>query len=336
MMTKKEVIFRVDGGHKIGFGHIVRSLTLAEKFGKKNEILFLMKDDPIGIKKVEEEGYEVCLFKDKYEINDNLSCNIFISDIRDTSVKYMEKARSISECLVTFDDLGKGRHLADVLVDANIDERFSISSGEQRGNLPIYLFGASYILLREEFGSCKKKEINEKVKHLLITMGGSDSKGVTLKITEAIEEMKVGIEVVIIIGKGFMLKDKLIKTIQKYCEKYTILYDEKNIFKYMLWADLAIASAGVTMFELACCGVPTIVIPYDEDQEKNTCQFLERNLIINLGISDYIGREKIARVVNDMIKNYEAREKMSKESQKFVDGRGLSRIVKVIKNYKRG
>lgn len=333
-MIRKKVIFRIDGGHKIGFGHIIRSLTLADKLGKKDEILFLMKDDSVGIEKVREEGYEVCLLQDKYDITSDLSCKIFISDIRDTSVEYMIKARSISECLVTFDDLGKGRHLADVLVDANIDERFNVTSDEQKGNLPLYLFGAPYILLRKEFGSCKKKKINEKVERLLITMGGSDSKGVTLKVAEAIKEMKLNIEVLIILGRGFRLKDELFDIVQNSYGKFTVLYDEKNIFEHMLWADLAMASAGVTMFELACCGVPTIIIPYDEDQEKNTYQFLERNLIINLGISDYVAQKKISNVVNNIINNYEARERMSRESQKFVDGQGLFRIVEAIKKYR--
>lgn len=335
-MTKKKAIFRVDGGHKIGFGHIIRSLTLAEKLGKKDEILFLMREDSIGIEKIKEEGYEVCFLQDKYEVKNELLCKIFISDIRNTSIKYMEKARSISECLVTFDDLGEGRYLADILIDANINEKLSIAKDEQRGNLPICLFGVPYILLRKEFGNCKKKKINKRVKYLLITMGGSDSKGTTLKIIEAIKEMKLEIEVIIIIGRGFTLKSDLVKITKESCEKYTVLYDEKDIFKYMLRADLAIASAGITMFELACCGVPTMVISYDEDQEKNTYQFLERNLIISLGISDYMAKEKITEELNDIIHNYEARKRMSRESQKFVDGQGLSRIIKVIKNYKRG
>lgn len=335
-MIRKKVVFRVDGGHEIGFGHIIRSLALADKLGKKEEILFLMKDDPIGIEKVKEEGYEVCLLQDKYDIVSDLSCKIFVSDIRDTSVEYMRKARNISECLVTFDDLGKGRHLADILVDANIDEKFNPTGKEQKGNLPLYLFGAPYILLREEFGSCEKKEIKEKVKHLLITMGGSDAKGITLKVAEAIEEIKLDIEVLIILGRGFRLKDELFNITQSSYRKFTILCDEKNIFEHMLWADLAITSAGVTMFELACCGVPTIVIPYNEDQEKNTYQFLERNLIINLGMSDYVTQKEISKVVNSIIDNYETRERMSRESQKFVDGQGLFRIIEVIKKYERG
>lgn len=334
-MIRKKVVFRVDGGHRIGFGHIIRSLTLADKLGKKDEILFLMKDDAVGIEKVREAGYEVCLLQDKYDIISNLSGEIFISDIRDTPVEYMIKARSVSKCLVTFDDLGKGRYLADILVDANIDEKFNITGGEQKGNLPLYLFGASYILLREEFGNCEKKKVKKKVEHLLITMGGSDAKGVTLKIAEAIKDMKLEIKVVILLGRGFLLKDKLFDIIQNSYGKFTVFYDEKNVFKHMLWADLAIAPAGVTMFELACCGVPTIVIPYDEDQEKNTCQFLERNLIINLGISDYVTQEKISEIVNSIIDNYEARERMSRESQKFVDGQGLFRVIEVIKKYKR-
>ncbi|MBU0599801.1 UDP-2,4-diacetamido-2,4,6-trideoxy-beta-L-altropyranose hydrolase [bacterium] len=334
-MIRKKVVFRVDGGHKIGFGHIIRALTIAKRLAKKREILFLIKEDELAIEKVREEGYEVYLLSDKFEIVDHLSCEVFVSDIRDTSVDFMKKAKEISKCLVTFDDLGPGRHLADILVDANIEEKATLAVSKEKSNVSLCLYGANYILLREEFEKRQRKKIKENVERILVTMGGSDSKGTTLKVVSALEEMSLNLEVIVILGKGFFLKERLLDLIKRSSEKYKVLSDEKDIFKYMEGADLAISSAGVTMFELACCGVPMVVIPYDEDQEKNTKQFLNQSLLVNLGSSDYVSQEKIFTAVNNLISNLEPRERMSKELQRFVDGKGLFKIIEAIKNTKR-
>jgi spore coat polysaccharide biosynthesis predicted glycosyltransferase SpsG len=295
----------------------------------------MVKEDELGMEKIRNEGYEVYPLKKRFEIIKNLRCDIFISDIRDTEVDYMKKARKISKCLLTFDDLGKGRHFADILVDANINKHFDLGNNERKGNLPIYLYGASYILLREEFSNCPQKKIKEKVKKILVTMGGSDHKGITIKAVEAIEEIKQSLEVVVIMGRGFSREEELRKIVENSYKKYILKHDEEKIYKDMQWADLAIAGAGVTMFELLCCGTPSLIIPLDEDQEKNTNQFVERNLIINLGVGEYLTKEKISFILNNLMENYETRERISRESQNFVDGQGLFRILEVIKNYRR-
>ena len=316
-----QIIFRVDGDFKIGLGHLVRSLTLAKSLREEGfEIGFLTKT-PLVKEAASKEGYLSWTINKKFDWPEGLKADLVITDINHTTIVYMERLKSTGARLITFDDLGIGRTSADLVIDANLAPFVSKK----------YLCGPDYIILRKEFSQYARKErvIEKEVRQVLVSMGGSDPSNLTSKVVEALKGLDIPILAKIIIGRAFGQKEGLLKSIEGG-EKFRIEEDVLDIPKKMLEADLAIISAGVTMFELACLGTPGVIIAQDEIQAKNLIPFKEQGLFIYLGLLPTI--DKIRESVRRLALDANARLEMSRYAKKFVDGRGLFRVTKAIKS----
>ena len=321
-MDKIRIIFRVDGDFKIGLGHLVRSLTLAKSLrGEGFEIGFLTRT-PLVEEAAKKQGYPGWPIRDKFGWPDTLRAGLIITDINHTPADYMKRLRSTGARLVTFDDLGQGRDLADLIIDANLP-----SSSGSTG----CLYGPDYIILRKEFSQYARREkiIEREIRQVLVSMGGSDPSNLTLKVVEALKGLGLPVLTKIIIGRAFGQKERLLKSIEGG-EKFRIEEDVFDIPKKMFEADLAIISAGVTMFELACLGTPGIIIAQDEVQAKNLIPFKEQGLFMDLGLSPTT--DKIRESVKRLALDANARLEMSRYAKKFVDGQGLFRVTRAIKS----
>lgn len=50
----KRIAFRVDGGQKIGMGHVMRTLALASAFPVDTELVFIVREEAVVLKKLKE------------------------------------------------------------------------------------------------------------------------------------------------------------------------------------------------------------------------------------------------------------------------------------------
>ncbi|MBU1487206.1 hypothetical protein KKH56_04050 [bacterium] len=321
-MDKIRIIFRVDGDFKIGLGHLVRSLTLAKSLREEGFEIGFLTMTPLVEEAAKRQGYPGRPIKDKFGWPDTLRANLIITDINHTPADYMRRLRATGARLVTFDDLGQGRDLADLIVDANLP-----SSSGSTG----CLYGPDYIILRKEFSQYARREkiIEREIRQILVSMGGSDPSNLTLKVAEALKGLDLPVLTNIIIGKAFGQKEELLKSVEGG-ERFRIEEDVLDISEKMYRADLAVTSAGVTMFELACLGTPGVIIAQDEVQAKNLIPFKEQGLFIDLGLLPTI--DKIRESVKRLALDANARLEMSRYAKKFVDGQGLFRVTRAIKS----
>ncbi|MEW5768641.1 MAG: UDP-2,4-diacetamido-2,4,6-trideoxy-beta-L-altropyranose hydrolase [bacterium] len=348
------IVFRVDADHKIGMGHLVRCLALAAQLKQKigAEITFVTSTEREVRHKVEQAGYGLAVVSSKFDLPSDLKGDIILTEIRDTELPYMQELRTRGQVLVTFDDLGQGRYAADLVVDANLDpeedqDRLQMAHllrgypGWRNGTkLPRYLLGPDYIILREDFTRLadQPRKINPAVKKILVSMGGSDPNNLTAKVLQALSNcnsqsaiQNPPLEVDVVIGPAFEsekdFRDYLGQTRNldfRFRRGVTAIHN-------LMWeADLAIASAGVTMYELACCGTPAVILAQDSVQVKNTRPFSKAGAIVNLGVGTQVKEAELARVIMDLISDESTRWRMSKAGRCLVDGRGLSRVIKEI------
>jgi spore coat polysaccharide biosynthesis predicted glycosyltransferase SpsG len=102
----------------------------------------------------------------------------------------------------------------------------------------------------------------------------------------------------------------------------------------MLKHDMAISAGGMTLLELAKCGIPCLVLG-SEKQEAETAIFMEKlGFGLNLGFSKKFPKKQLIDNTNYLIENYSLRKSMNKIGIKLVDGKGAKRIAKIIKTQK--
>lgn len=336
--NNKRIVIRADGSRLIGMGHLVRQATIAEFLIKCGaEVIFCIRDFKEGVLFLQKKNLVVktmsIAVKKNPDIIINLEPDIVIHDFLETDIAYMEKLKKeLPKCFfVGFDDLGEGGVLHHVLFDAN---RVPVEKEVvwDKNNLQAKrFFGANYIILREEITqvAATDKKIKVEAKDALVLFGGSDPAGLTLKLVmDWIKDMP-DIIFRVVLGPG--MRDKHI--VETHLVDNVVFYeniDAVQMANLMKDADLAIASGGISMFELACVGVPSIVLAQNKAEIVNMHLFAEKQIIIDMGLGLDVEKNTVVATILATAANFTLRKQMSYSGKKYVDGQGLIRIVEVL------
>lgn len=322
-LNKKTILLRVDGYPQIGMGHVYRGLQIAYGLMEHKIYFVLSEKSEIGIAKIQSSHYPYEVIKDDDEILgliDKYKADIVINDILNTSEEYVQKLKDKGVRVVNFEDLGTGAVTADATVNALYD-------GENTDKL---FFGSDYYLIRDEFVIAKPKEFAEKPEEILVLFGGTDPRNLTQKTIKALMAVD-GIEnihITVILGMGYEKKDEIIKLTQE-CKNITIVQDVKLMSEYMSKADIAIASQGRTMLELAAMGVPTVLM--SQNSREATHEFGGiKNGYLNLGAGNEVDEVTIGKTVDWLINCPSIRKNMREQMLTRDLRHGLTRVKKII------
>jgi spore coat polysaccharide biosynthesis predicted glycosyltransferase SpsG len=323
-VNKPTILFKTKGGHKEGMGDVTSSLAIAEEFEKQNfKVQFFINKNTSVVELLKKAGYEYHKILELSELN-----SLFGNELWDVVVlnqlnsDYEEALffRRASKVLVTIEDTGQSAELADIRINVlyPIDESIT---------------DFSYIPLSGSYTRNKnvKKSSMNKVEKMLITQGGSDTYGFTPKIVKALSPISDSIEINVILGPNFSHMKELVKVLDENHGYFNLVMRESDLSHLISESDLAISAGGNTLFELACYGVPTIVV-CGELFEVITADRLEREGFgINLGFGRNVAEESILMATKTLIQNHELRQSMSNKGKKLVDGEGIKRIFSIIR-----
>jgi spore coat polysaccharide biosynthesis predicted glycosyltransferase SpsG len=105
-----------------------------------------------------------------------------------------------------------------------------------------------------------------------------------------------------------------------------------RIWKIFQNTDVAIASGGNTLFELAIQGVPTICVPVVAHQQPYAKTLEKLGFCINIGSWKMTKQSILTKSLIGLLENDNKRYSMNKIGRKFCDGNGISRIIKIIEH----
>lgn len=338
-----KIYIRVDASLKIGTGHVMRCLTLAQALNESGvNIEFLCRElEGNLISFIRGAGFKVVtLSKDGSESVGNVTkhsewletswqhdvaqCKAAVSEADCIIIdhyaldhNWQHEMKPMAKKIVVLDDLADRNHECDLLVDQNYyTDLHTRYDGLTPKNCE-KLLGPKYAMLRNEFVQVREAcVIRSKIKNILIFFGGVDADdhtGVVAKLFSEEENYNVDI----IVGKSYAHLDKLNKTIALN-PKIKLHRQVQNMADMMSKADLSIGSGGSTSWERCTLGLPTIGWPIADNQ----IQVIES--LVSLGVF------KIAAAKNLMEKieqtNPNELSSMSKRGFAVCDGRG-ARLV---------
>ena len=302
ILSAKRILFRVDGEESLGMGHVYRCLSLAYHL-TGHELLFVTKKEyPLGVKKLQDSYFNLRIIdvdEELYSIIDEFKPDIVINDVLDTKKEYMQAIRKKVPRIINFEDRGEGAELADCVINA-------IYANEKGANV---YHGSDYFFIRDEFLTARPKEFSEEVKNVVVLFGGSDPSNLTrktYKILQHIAEQHQETEFHIITGFGYKYKNEIQDDVE---HKIYIHNDVKRVSKYLAEADLAITSQGRTIFELACMGVPAVVLAQNGRELSHVFASFS-NGFINLGLGSQQQDETIRSTIEWLISTPNVRKEM--------------------------
>ncbi len=239
-------------------------------------------------------------------INKEINCSVtFIvndeKENKDLLKDYDFKAVNITkDNAKEFIDKDADVHIVDIL---GVTEKFN----DNMIIIDTHMDKKDKIIIKSDFK--RREKINKQVENILVSMGGSDPDNTTEIITKSLENTDKSITIVL--GPMFKHKDKIKNIATK---NMTILENIKDMKTLMENADIGIASAGATLFEMISTGLPCISIAVSEQQISNTTNAGKDGYAIDIGRKPTI--EKILETINKL-ESYETRKSIYEKQAQY-------------------
>lgn len=298
-----KIAFRADASVKIGTGHLMRCLTLADELvSQGHECRFVCREHKGHQGElITSKGYGLTLLPSR----SGSDLDTAGSDADDYAlwlgVSWQEDARQTLEPLtlwkpdwlvvdhyaldaqweraltnavssiMVIDDLANRPHECELLLDQNLGRAASdyddlLPDDCQR------LIGPGYALLRPEFASLREQSLKRrqrpKLKRILISLGGVDRTNVTGQVLDALSQsaLPVTTELDIIMGAAAPYLDEVRQQAIELPFKATVSVGVTDMAERMRLADLSIGAAGGTSWERSCLGLPAVLVILAENQ----------------------------------------------------------------------
>jgi len=333
----KSILIRVDGTHTIGLGHIYRMKSLALSLREAgSNVAFLTKDDKVANNLLGTTGLSCFIFQPASynlvleEAIKEQQPDCVIQDILETSHESIEAIRRLSRAkIINFDDVGAGLAMADVVINSFVFSWGRYRADEVQTRL---CEGARYTILQPAISkySCLNKMIPDRAGKILLAFGGTDTHYVTERALEAVNDIRMVLDVKINLGPASNVTPRLEQIIEESRHRVEVIRFAEDLFKEFYQTDLVICGGGNMLCELATLGIPTVSIATEPHEIDNI------NYWSGIGTTVYLGWEKtlnitqISETVNSMLLDRERRTKMSKIGKQIMDSRGVVRVLKII------
>lgn len=334
------LLIRADASTKIGTGHVMRCLALAQAGQSEGgSVTFLMANSsPMLETRLQSEGFEVVHHPhptgDQEDSNftitlaKRLDADTVVVDGYHFGASYQQRLKSAGLRVLFLDDNGHADHYAaDWVLNQNIHAHEGLyPSREPYTKL---LLGTRYALLRKEFWPWHgwQREIPPIARKILVTLGGSDPDNATLKVMQALKQISIDdLEVVVVVGGSNPHYQSLQAEAQTGSVKFELRRNVDNMPELMAWADMAIAGGGSTCWELAFMGVPSLILTLADNQQAIVQALKKIGGAVDLGEPIRISRLQITQEIQQFITSKDLRAKLSMTGKQLIDGYGCQRI----------
>ena len=340
----KQATFRVDSSIKIGAGHLMRCLTLADDLKKSGyEVTFVSRDLLGNLISLINHKVITLPRNDNFESDDlyldwlgatqkqdarqtirviSSNLDLLIVDSYAIDEVWHRELRLHAKKIMVIDDLVNKKFDCDILLNQNLGSQLE----DYQNNVPSdcdLLLGCNYALLRAEFAelrgeALKKRENTKEIKRILVSVGGSDPDNIIYDILQQIDN---SYHVVVAIRKESP-HNEVIKDYAKD-KNVEIIIDANNMAELMLNADLAIGASGSSAWERCCMGLPTLLYVLEDNQRE---------------IAESLTHVGAVKIIKDLSKDlstisgeFMIWHDMSTKAQKVCDGLGSKKVSQFLR-----
>ena len=337
------IIFRADGNSKIGSGHIMRCLSLADAAGERGMACCFVTAGSEFQNIIQEREYKcVVLGTDYTDMEAELptlkkvladeKADAIVVDSYFATEAYLNALRPFGK-LIYIDDLAAFAYPVDMLVNYNIyapDIGYEELYAQKKK--PLLLLGPQYAPLRREFQNGDFRRPNGNVKNVFVSTGGADAEHIALQFIQYLKlrrEPQYTFHVLL----GAMNQDREeIENLAWNVPNVVIHQNVRDVRELMCSCDAALSAAGSTLYELCACGVPIITYILADNQATGAKRFANRGLALLTGDvrknADFC--PALLDKLDELARDVELRAAMAERAYRVVDGKGAGRVIKEV------
>ena len=355
------VVFRVDASLKMGSGHVIRCLTLAQGLQERGATCTFICREHEGnlISLINERGFEAITLPKQENVyklqegdvshSDWLECD-WKTDASETlanlkplqpdwlvvdhyalDARWEKTLQGAFNKLLVIDDLADRNHDCDVLLDHNIVLEMEERYVGLTPSTTVKILGPNFALLQPEYEQAHKVIAPSfgPVKQILVNFGGAANVTLTSKVLQALSKTDTsGMHIDVVLNSGSFEYDLVCSLIRNF-ESASITSSVPNLIPLLQSTDLAIGASGVACLERICLGIPSLVFSVAKNQTPIAEALNSENLVVYLGeASDYSEEVFLHCFLSEQVQNTSI--EWSERCLSVVSGSGINFIVAVM------
>lgn len=298
------LVFRCDGDDSIGAGHVGRCLRIARAFREHgDEVVFAGSYGGAAAALLHREGARVVAPGDGPAGVPHEAAAAFV-DHYDIAGDALEALNERIPVGVMLDDRDAPRVTAALAYHLDAEERIGVPDGTTP------LLGPRYAPLRPDAPSARRERTE--LRRALVSLGGGAHGAPVL---EAVADALKDVPELFVAGELPRLEPR------PGLEQH---FEPGGLLDRIRWADVAVSGAGTTPYELACAGVPAIVVVLADNQAPVAAAFERAGLAIALDARDQLDRGALTEAV-EKLADKDRRRAMAEAGPRLIDGRGAER-----------
>lgn len=335
------LVIRADAGTKIGLGHVMRCLALAQGWLELGgEARFLMAEpNPLFEARLAEEAIEVSYLSTDVAGAADTEQLAALARERDAAwvvvdgyqfdAAYQRRLREFGLRLLWIDDYG---HASDYCADLILNQNVFANEGLYPRRQPEtkLLLGTRFALLRREFWRWQQwtRAVPWRARRLLLTFGGGDTADMTAKSLEAVALLNRPDLEILAVGGGDPAP--IASTLLALGSANRWLENELDMADPMAKADAALTAAGSTTLEALFMGLPSLVVVMARNQVPNARLLEEKGTVESLGWHSELTPSRIAERLAALLDDPSRRGQMASAGRSLNDGRGVFRVLRAL------
>jgi UDP-2,4-diacetamido-2,4,6-trideoxy-beta-L-altropyranose hydrolase len=333
------LLIRADGSARIGSGHVMRCLALAQGWQRVGgRAVFAQAESTPSLKnRLGADDMEVLrLDVAPGSIQDAAQTSRLaleqgaawvVADGYGFGADWQKTIKDAGLRLLLWDDYSHAEYYsADLILNQNLHATPGMYP--RREPYTQLLLGPRYAQLRDEFLQWRgwKRQIPAVARKILITLGGADPDNVTSKAVQALADLR-DVEAVVVAGGNNPNIEALRSAVAPLSGFVRLVVDAPNMPELMAWADIAVSAAGSTCLELAFMGLPSLMIALTEEHAEIAAALDREGVGVNLGKHRDLSIERLAVALESTRNDLPLREQMSDRGRQLVSGMGVSRVI---------
>lgn len=341
----QEILFRVNAGINVGYGHIVRCMQIARE---------LMNDYAISFCVYAEKRDDVEKFFSEVSSEMRIHQIIYVERKEDdlkTIVNYIHK----NNAFLVLDHYDVDEEYQLILkkegihwlqLDSHASQKFYgdvVQHGSPGATETLYetlhgspdtkfLLGPKYVIVNKELRVLHAKaKLRNHIKRVFVSFGGGYAKGALLKYIESLGKAFPMLEFAVVLrGNNPDIKKLQEVEINNVNVHLYINYDA--VYMLMCNCELAILAAGGMSYEAATVGLPSILIAIEDNQLVNLKGCSDLGISTSLGLIEKVNPQDVIFALEEIKDNPQKLKTMSAIALQEFDGRGVERIADYLKD----
>ncbi|AKF06992.1 N-Acetylneuraminate cytidylyltransferase [Sandaracinus amylolyticus] len=328
------LVVRADAGPRIGVGHVLRSLALAQAWQERGgRVVFLTSSPPRVAERLAREHVQVIGTRgtgDGDELKETMrnlgeiAPRAVVVDGYHIGSPYADELARAGHRTLVIDDDGSREAIASDVLNQNLHGHESLyprASGA-------VLAGARFAMLRREFLSSPRSDRihPERASRALVTFGGADPARLTTRAIELLASISPDLTITALVGAAN--PDATLLAARSTTDPgVETLVDPPDVPVRLARADLAIAASGSTTWELAYLGTPTALVSTAPNQEPVLRSAARLGIAHALGSAEQFGSSEVRAALAHLVASRAARVELAQRGQELIDGEGAARVA---------